>query len=261
MSTTTASDFGARLHKLVAAAAARPEIIGVVGFGSTADQARADEWSDHDLALITQPGHEAALRRPLDWVPHPARIVLAVVDRHDAVTVVWDAGEVLEYGVATLEDFAGWPADRAEVLLDRGGVAEVVRDMLARTSADDAVDVGQRIRIAFVKLLVGVGRARRGELLAANRNIRGEALEHLLAAWAAALPGDRAGLDSRDSLDPHRRFERAHPALAAHADAALRLHVESTARTLLALAEESLGSHPGFPTEALIAIRRRLAWR
>src|SRR5690606_8571992 len=132
------------------------------------------------------PGDEAPLRRALDWVPHPERVVLAIVDRYDAVTVMWDAGEVLEYGVATLDDFAGWPADRAEALFDRGGVAPVVREMLTRTAAGDAVDVGQRIRIALVKLLVGVGRARRGELLTANRNIRGEALEHLLAAWAAA---------------------------------------------------------------------------
>lgn len=254
MTTTT---FDERLRTLVAAAAARPEILGVVGFGSTAETARADEWSDHDLALVTTPGHEDSLRRERDWLPHPERIVLAVIDRYDAVTVVWDGGEVLEYGVATLDDFAGWPADRAEVLFDRGGVAPVVREMLTRTAAGDAVDVGQRIRIALVKLLVGVGRARRGELLTANRNIRGEALEHLLAAWAAALPGDRTALDT---LDPHRRFEHAHPELAARADTALRLHPETAARALLELIEETLGDRADFPVDAATTIRRRLGW-
>jgi predicted nucleotidyltransferase len=249
--------FAERLHELVAAAAAHDEVVGVVGFGSTAERSRADEWSDHDLALITATGDEAPLRRALDWVPHPERVVLAIVDRYDAVTVMWDAGEVLEYGVATLDDFAGWPADRAEALFDRGGVAPVVREMLTRTAAGDAVDVGQRIRIALVKLLVGVGRARRGELLTANRNIRGEALEHLLAAWAAALPGDRTALDT---LDPHRRFEHAHPELAARADTALRLHPETAARALLELIEETLGDRADFPVDAATTIRRRLGW-
>lgn len=254
MTTTT---FDERLRTLVAAAAARPEILGVVGFGSTAETARADEWSDHDLALVTTPGHEDSLRRERDWLPHPERIVLAVIDRYDAVTVVWDGGEVLEYGVAGLDDFATWAADRAEVLVDRGGVTPVVSEMLERTRRRAAVDIGEHVRIALVKLLVGAGRARRGELLTAHHNIRGEALHHLLAAWAAALPGDRRVLDS---LDPHRRFERAHPELAARIDAALRLDAESAARTLLDLAEATLGEVPDFPAEAVSAIRRRLGW-
>jgi len=257
MPATFPARFDERLRELVAAASAHAEVIGVVGFGSTAERTRADEWSDHDLALITTPGQEARMRRPLDWIPHPDRVVLTVVDRYDAVTVVWDAGDVLEYGAAALDDFARWPADRADVLLDRGGVTPVVREMLDRTRRDDTVDIGQRTRIALVKLLVGVGRARRGELLTANRNIRGEALEHLLAAWAAALPGDRGPLDS---LDPHRRFERAHPELAARADAALRLDAENAARALLDLAEQSLGERADYPTEAAATIRARLGW-
>jgi predicted nucleotidyltransferase len=251
------SPFEERLRELVAAAEARPEIVGLVGFGSTAEKERADEWSDHDLAVITTAGHEHRLRHELGWLPHAERIALAVVDRHDAVTVVSDAGEVLEFGVATVEDFAGWAANRAEVLLDRDGVTAVVRSMLARPAPGDAVDVGQETRVALVKLLVGAGRARRGELLTAHRDIRGEALEHLLTAWAAALPGDRAALDS---LDPHRRFERVHPELAARADAALRLDVDGTARALLDLAEETLGHRDDFPVEGAAAVRRRLGW-
>lgn len=258
MPSARSSPFEHRLRELVAAAAARPEIVGIVGFGSTAETSRADAWSDHDLALVVRlPGQEAALRCARDWVPHPERVVLSVVDGHDAVTVVWSGGEVLEYGVATLDDLAGWPADRAEVLLDRGGVAPVLGKMLARTAAAPPADIAQRTRIAIVKLLVGVGRARRGELLTANRNIRGEALEHLLAAWAAALPSSSSDLDS---LDSHRRFESAHPELGARADAALRLDVESAARALLDLAEQTLGARADFPAEAATAIRRRLGW-
>ncbi len=63
-----------------------------------------------------------------------------------------------------------------------------------------------------------------------------------------------------DSLDPHRRFERVHPELAARVDAALRLDAENAARTLLDLAEQTLGERADFPTEAAAAIRARLGW-
>ncbi len=255
MTTTPSAAFAARLGELVASASERPEIVGLVGFGSTADRARADEWSDLDIAVIVEPGHEERLRRELGWLPHPERVALSVVDQWDALMVVTDDGELMEFGVANLDTFTSWIADRAEVILDRADVASALQKILARPARE--VDVATEIRVALVKLLVGAGRARRGELLTANRNIRGEALEHLLRAWAAALPGDRAVLDT---LDPHRRFERAHPELAARAEAALRLDAEGAARGLLDLAEETLGTRDDFPREGAAAIRRRLSW-
>ncbi|QNO37266.1 hypothetical protein H4J02_12630 [Protaetiibacter sp. SSC-01] len=255
MTTATSAAFAARLRALIDAASARPEIVGLVGFGSTADRDRADEWSDLDIAVIVEPGQEDRLRRELDWLPRPERIALSVVDQWDALMVVTDDGALMEFGIARLDAFTTWIADRAEVILDRGGVEPALRQILARPAR--GVDVAVETRVALVKLLVGAGRARRGELLTANRNIRGEALEHLLRAWAAALPGDHAVLDS---LDPHRRFERAHPELAARAEAALRLDAEGAARTLLDLAEETLGARDDFPREGAAAIRRRLGW-
>lgn len=246
-----------RLRALVASAGARPEIIGLVGFGSTAERSRADEWSDLDIAVITEPGHADRLRRELDWLPEPERIALAVVDEWDALMVVTDAGELLETGITDRATFETWIANRADVLLDRSDVASAVRSILAKPAPHASVDIARETGVALVKLLVGAGRARRGELLTANRNIRGEALEHLLRAWAAALPGDRSPLDT---LDPHRRFERVHPELAARIDASLRLDPERAAWALLELAEETLGRRPDFPAAGAAAIRRRLGW-
>ncbi len=249
--------FEARLAALVAALEARTEVVGVVGFGSTADRDRVDEWSDHDLAVLTEPGAEDRYRQALDWLPDPDAVALSVVDRHDGVTLVFDDGGVMEFGVATPDAFAGWAGRDAEVLLDRAGVAAIVARMVARPTPGESVDVGAETRVALAKLLIGVGRARRGELLTASRNIRGEAVEHLLAAFAAALPGDRAALDG---LDPHRRFERVHPELGARVEAALRLDPEAAARELLTLAEEHLGERDDFPARGAAAIRRRLGW-
>ncbi len=255
--TDTRLRFERRRQRIVDAAAAHADVVGVVAFGSTAELDRVDEWSDHDVAVITAPGAEAPLRHDLSWVPDADRIAFSVIDRHDGVTVVYDDGRVIEFGTATLEGFAGWAGNAAEALLDRGGVADAVAELVARPAPGDAVDVGGSTRIALAKLLIGTGRARRGELLTAGHNIRGEAVEHLLTALGAALPGDR---DRLDTLDPRRRFEQVHPALGARIEDALRHDPETAARMLLEIASEQLGTRDDFPIRGAAAIRRRLGW-
>lgn len=257
MITDHRTPFTEELDRIIASAATDPAIVGLVGFGSTADPSRADEWSDHDIAVLTRAGDEPRYRHDLSWLPGSAGIAMSVVDEHDGVTVVFDDGRVIEFGVATIEGFAGWAGNRAAVLIDRGGVAPVVEQMLARPAPGDQVDIGRETRIALAKLLIGVGRARRGELITAGHNIRGEALEHLLRAFAAALPGDTARLDT---LDPRRRFEQVHPELGAEIADALSRAPEDAARMLLALAEQHLGRRDDFPAAGADAIRRRLGW-
>lgn len=257
MISDTRTPFTAELARIVEAASADPGIVGLVGFGSTADTSRADEWSDHDIAVITRAGDEARYRHDLSWLPDSSGIAMSVIDEHDGVTVVFDDGRVIEFGVATIDGFAGWAGNAAAVLIDRGGVAPVVERMLARPAPGDDVDIDRETRIALAKLLIGVGRARRGELLTADHNIRGEALEHLLRAFAAALPGVRGRLDT---LDPRRRFEQVYPELGARIADALRSDPEDAARRLLGLAEEHLGGRGDFPRAGADAIRRRLGW-
>ncbi len=107
----------------------------------------------------------------------------------------------------------------------------------------------------LTQLLIGVGRARRGEVLSAGRSIRDEAVAYLLTALAATLPGDRARLDT---LDPRRRFDFVHPEIAARIESAIRLEPESAARGILDVAEAELGEL--FPARGAAAIRQRLGW-
>ena len=51
-----ADRFSAFLAELVATAERDPDVIGLVGFGSTADRRHVDEWSDHDFAWLVAPG-------------------------------------------------------------------------------------------------------------------------------------------------------------------------------------------------------------
>ena len=228
-----------------------------MGLGSTAARHRADEWSDHDFALVTVDGAEDFFRHDLGWLPWADRVALSVIEDHGGMKVIYDDGHVLEYGITSLPRLAQWKANAWEVFYDGGGVAVMMQAVDAETreiGTDDARD----IRLVLTQLLIGVGRARRGEALSAGQSIRAEATSYLLAVLGRRLPAQRQALDT---LDPRRRFDGAHPALAAEIAAALRLDPEPAARTLLDLAERELaaGWHD-FPIAGVDAVRRRLGW-
>lgn len=238
-------------------AEATPEIVGFVGLGSTAARHRADEWSDHDFALVTLDGTEDSFRQDLGWLPWAHSVALSVIEDHGGMKVIYDDGHVLEYGITSLAHLAQWKANSWEVFYDGGGVTATMQAIDAETREIDAND-GRDIRLVLTQLLIGVGRARRGETLSAGQSIRAEATSYLLAVLGRRLPGAYLTLDS---LDPRRRFDTVHPALAAEIASALRLAPEPAARALLDIAERELA--PGwheFPMAGADAVRRRLGW-
>jgi len=251
----TDSPFDRYLAELAAIAESRDDIIGLAGFGSTADRARADEWSDHDFAVVTAAGAEDRYRHDLGWLPASDEIALSVVEHHGGVKVIYDDGHVLEFGITSLADFTNWAGNRIEVIVDKGGVAEAVASILRAPLPEGEPDADRAIRLVLTQLLIGVGRYRRGEVLSAGRSIRDEATAYLLLALAQRLDGARERLDT---LDPRRRFDFVHPEAAARIEAALRLDPESAARNLLGIAESTYGA--GFPTRGAEALRRRLGW-
>lgn len=247
-------EFQPFLDHLAAVARDRPDVVGLALFGSTADRARADAWSDHDFAWITVPGAEDGYRRSRDWLPSPERIVLHVVEHHGGVKVVYDDGHLAEFGVTDLAGLATWDMNRAVAAVDAGGLAEV----LARGAAASrrAVDPAEELALAVAAILVGAGRARRGELLSAGSSVRGAATEHVLRALGAHTPDAFPPLDA---LDPHRRVERVHPVEAAAIADALARPVEESGRALLGIVERLAGDDAQVRATA-DAVRRRLGW-
>jgi len=246
------------LDLLTATAENDPRVIGLAGMGSTAEQSRADEWSDHDFALVTIAGHEDDFRHDLSWLPAASSIALSVVEHHGGVKVIYDDGHVLEFGIASPDSLATWNGNAVRIFYDAGGVSDAVARMIALPlpggEPHDLTEVG----LICTQLLIGVGRARRGEVLSAGQSVRFEAVTHLLTALALRVPSD---LSLQDSLDPRRRFELLHPELARRIGLALERDVESAARELLAITEDvlSAGWHD-FPHRGVAAVRRRLGW-
>lgn len=248
--------FVAWLNGAVARLAADDEVVGVVGMGSTADLARVDEWSDHDVAIVVRPGSEARFREAVDWMPDADRIVLRTVEWHGGAKALMDDGRVVEWGVATVASLATWLADDARVLLDRGGVADAVADARAAPHPANVADLERDVATLLFAVRTGVSRLRRGELLSGAEIIRSEAAGALLRAIRAAIPRGRAA--ALDRLDGRRRFETAYPALASEIAAALDADAEACARRLLAIATRALGDR--VPREAIATLERRFSW-
>lgn len=249
--------FAEYLERLADVARGERDVVGLVAFGSTADRARVDEWSDHDFAWLTRPGADDRFRYDLAWLPDAERIALSVVEGHGGVKVVYDDGHVLEFGIASLDGYAQWVANRAEVIVDKGGVAEATAAILAKP-APAGDDAERAIRLFVTQLLIGAGRARRGEVVNGGRLVRTEAVAHLVVAILGRL-SSAAGFTANE-LDPTRRLEHGHPELAAAIEAATRLAPDAAALALLDIAENALSSGwPGFPSAGVAAARHRLS--
>jgi hypothetical protein len=234
------------IEQLTANLEARDDVLGLVLVGSTAARERQDEWSDHDFFVITVDASAEPMRQTLDWLPDHDAIALAPRETAHGLKVVYDSGHVLEFAVFTLGELSQAGANAYEVAFDRGGVGPLMESLAKRPRA--ARDDEGNLALFVALLLIGVGRARRGELLVAGQSIRSFAVDRLLTVLAHRNPDPRL-----DDLDPFRRVELAFPSLGLAE--ALAQPPEDAARSLLIIAERELGTVKGADV-----LRRRLGW-
>lgn len=238
-------------------------LIGLVLLGSASDDARdrRDEWSDHDFFAIAETGAGARLRPDLSWLPDQDAVALTAREGEIGFVALYDDGHVLEFAFSEAGELTGAVARDASVVVDdvSGTTAALIAAARARADAADAFDPANDARLVLVKLLIGVGRSRRGEELAAGALVRQWAVQHLVRALRGRH-GDRS-TSHRDTIDPVRRFERDFPVEAAAIVAAVAQPVEEAALALFRLTRTTL--EPGwdaFPTRAADAVARRLGW-
>lgn len=261
---STANDrYERRSADLAEAVRAHPDLIGLVLLGSASDEAvaRRDEWSDHDFFALVRPGAGRSVRPDLSWLPDQDALVLTAREGEIGFVAVYDDGHVMEFAVAEPDELVGALVNEATVAVDDedGTTAALVERGRANAAAGDRIDVGNEARLVLVKLLIGVGRVRRGEVLVGGQFIRGWAVQSLARALRGRFP--QRSSDARDRIDALRRFELDFPDWAARIADALALPAEDTARELFAIAREALDDGgPGFPRAAADAVARRLGW-
>lgn len=232
---------------LLAAALATPGITSFGFFGSAASAAadRRDEWSDLDFAVFHGEGADEVGR---DWpfLPFREHLVLTAREGHGGGVALYDDGVLYEFGAGRpwlLRDPSG------EILLDGGDVAFL--------APDPAPDPVTQVSLFLVKLHIGMGRARRGERLAAGVHIRC----HALSCLADALRQRLVPAAERNPFDPLRRLEQALPVVADRLGAVLDSELETCAHGLFDLARELLEpGWPEFPTRAAQVVAHRFGW-
>lgn len=241
-----------------------PELTGLALMGSTSDagRRRRDEWSDHDFFAIVDEGRGAAVRPDISWLPDPERIVLSAREGEIGFAVVYDDGRVCEFALAELGELRGAVAGDATIVVDDDVAAPLEKLVTAaqvRARAEEEFDPVEDLSLVFIKLLIGVGRTRRGEAISGGEFIRVWAIRHFVRAVRGRF--DSPTRHSRDSIDATRRFERDHPAIARRLLEITAGPNEIAAHALFGLTRDLF--EPGwaaFPSAGADAVAARLGW-
>lgn len=217
--------------------AERDNVIGLILLGSTADHSRVDEWSDHDFFVITTSGTAEDMRQDLRWLPDFDQIALAPRETDHGLKVVYQDSRVLEFAVFEDSELEIAGVNSYAVTLDKTDITERVA-AIAKRPAQKPYVFEREWQLFLSLLLIGVGRARRGELLIARQFIASYCLNHVLGfirLWESPLAGTET---KEDSFNRFRRFEQQYPEAGQRLDEIQQLPVEQSAEALLAFALE-----------------------
>lgn len=251
--------FSTYTEALAARARDTPGLQAVVLLGSASEAGSElrDSWSDHDFYALLEPGREFDLRRSLPFLPQQDRIVLIAREGERGFSVLYDDGHLFEFGVGTVDEIGAVRLSRFQVLADTADAgaafaAAAVRRATLPTDETAADAAG----LALVKLLIGYGRAVRGEIVSGGVFVRHHAVHWFAVAIRHRSPAKAAWADP---FDPLRRFERDHPDIAREIATALEAPVPQAARRLFALIRARLEPDwPDFPSAAADVVAARL---
>lgn len=246
--------------QLVANLKTDSRVLGLIALGSMAQRTRLpDDWSDHDFFVITTPGEQEHFRQDLSWLPDTDQIVLQVRETDHGLKVLYAYGHLIEFAVFDLQELHIAKVNDCRILIDQADITTHLHQT-AQVSASAPRDASRAYSLFLSLLLVGTGRAARGEILSAHRFIKDHALAHLLSLLAAHLPAEDSAKTRLDNLDPFRRFEIVFPDIAPQIHDMLLQPPITAAQHLLTLADQHLSAAlPDYPAQAVAVVRTYLA--
>lgn len=248
-------------RSLVESVATFDDVEGLVLLGSTAAVERIDEWSDHDFYLVVREGTQERFRTDLSWLPDSEQIAFAVRETEHGLKVVYRSGAVLEFAVASGFEVMTFGGSPYAVVLDRADVAERMAAAPTTPPPTEPDDL-REFRLFLSLVLIGVGRARRGEELAGGQLVRTYAAERLLTVLRHRLtPVSVTGGAAPDPYNVFRRFEAAYPDVGQALGEAMALPVDECGARLLGIAESQLAAGwTDYPADEVEVVRDRLGY-
>ena len=217
-------------RRLVAACRATGQVDGLVLLGSsaTAGADRRETWSDHDIYVFATDDAGDALRASLAFLPFPERIVATAWEGRIGFAVLYDDGHLIEGAAGTLAELGGVRSGDVEIVFGTPAIASLINASTEPRSDDLVISAADHVVLALLKLSVGVGRVRRGEVVNGGQFIHTYAVTHVCHAFRARHGSATLTVDA--GLDPVRRIEHDHPAFGASLAAALSQPPEAAAR-------------------------------
>lgn len=245
-------DFEALTQRILDRVRDDDRVLGLVMLGSAADAGRRDIWSDHDFFLITRPGEQETFRNYLWWLADEAEIAGTVRETEHGVQVILRDGHLLEFAVFDPDEIFLGRVNARAVLLDKSDINDRIERVAAYPVNKRPVNEALFLFISHV--LVGVGRFRRGEVIAARNRLTAIAVPQLLSALL-----QHKELEPPDEYDITRRIETVLPDEAAAIAAALaHSDLNVAGAQLLNIAATVLAGREDFPREMYDAVRSRL---
>lgn len=242
------------LNKITEAATATGRIKAVLSLGSSGlETDRIDRFSDLDIWIITEDGHNSTLLANLDWLAAANPIDYSYMHGPTGYTVLFHGGISAEISLITMAEFQSMSSPGARILWKAPGVPDDIA--LPRTNhIPHKRTLEELIGEALLNLYVGVGRFYRGEKLTAMRFVQVYAVDRIIEM---APYKESEQTFSRDPFVLDRRVERRFPRLAESLPSMTQgyNHTPQSARAALTF----LSTH--FKLNALIeqAIDNRLA--
>ncbi len=240
--------------RLTNSVAKRPEVIGLIFLGSAAATHRVDQYSDQDFFLVVKPGTGESFRQDLSWLPDHEEIALSPRETDHGLKVVYQNGDVLEFAVFEDSELELASANDYRVVLDNQDLTHRMAKIAAR-SVPKPIDRARDYELFLSLILIGVNRAQRGELLAAEQHIKSAALDFAIRL----IRTTRASNEKADSLNGFRRFELDYPEISAELSAIVLLPAEQAAKALCKLVMRELNATKSEQAQYLV-IAKRLGW-
>lgn len=232
----------------------RPEVIGLIFVGSAAATERVDQYSDQDFFLVVTQGAGESFRQDLSWLPSHETIAMRPRETAHGLKVIYENGDVLEFAVFEDSELELSSVNDYRVVLDRKDIAERMAK-IAKRSVPAPGDRAQDFELFLSLILIGVGRARRGESLAAEQHIKSYALSFALKLLRATLSTN----PKADSLNSFRRFELDYPKISAELNEIVLLPTEAAATALCKLVLRELNASEAEQSQYLV-VAKRLGW-
>ena len=194
-----------RLDAIATSLSTQSGALALLGLGSVGlNVTRADRFSDLDFFVIAEPPSVGPLRDDLSWLSSVQPLAFAHKNTQDGWKVLFDDGIFAEFAVFSPGQLPSIPFQKGRLVWAR---ADFDPNLAVPIRQAERIDPAWAISEALTCLFVGLGRFRRGEVLAAQRLIQGSALDLVLMAMQ---PLDGAAI-ATDPFNPSRRVEQIWP--------------------------------------------------